>query len=464
MAAEDQLLLSNLDREQEQVVKCQKSSINVQELAVLEQGIAVLEQGIAVLEQGSAVLEQELAVTEQELAVTEQELEVTDQELDVRDQELDVRDQELAVRDQELAVTDQELAVTEHKLAVTEQELTDKELSTDLSSLPRMAAIRVDPADGTVYEWDSVQRGWFPQLNEDMIAAYTMSYGSTERSEVDNSEEIARGLINKRENEEREVNTPIKRVKNEVPTWFEVEESQNKHVYVSNLPSNTTEQQFTELMRKCGVISEHADGRAKVKLYKTQEGELKGDALCTYLKVESVPYAELILDGYEMEGHKLRVQPAVFEMKGEYNASLKPKKNKKNKKNRAEKLVKWKDPFYDRPKHERVVILKNVFGIEELAGDPLLSEQVRIKIKGECEKCGKVKRAIVCERQPEGVVSVMFMNHTDADRCVQAMQGRAFGGRLIECSLWDGETQYVAEETEGESKSRLDKWEEYLNK
>ena len=353
----------------------------------------------------------------------------------------------------------QEKVVRGQESDVTEQESAGKQLNTDLSSLPNTASIRVDPEDGTVYQWDSVQRGWFPQLNEDMIAAYTMNYGSTENSEGNNNAESCR-----REREEIYMDTPSKRVKNENPTWFEVEESQNKHVYVSNLPSCTTEQQFTELMRKCGVIAEHADGRAKVKLYKTEEGDLKGDALCTYLKVESVPYAELILDGYEMEGHKLRVQPAVFEMKGEYNASLKPKKNKKNKKNRAEKLVKWKDPFYDRPKHERVVILKKVFRAEELAGDPLLSEQVRQQIKKECEKFGKVKRAIVCERHPEGVISVMFVSHTDADRCVQVMQGRAFGGSLIECSLWDGETQYVADETEGERNNRLEMWEEYLNK
>ena len=402
---------------------------------------------------------EEEQVQGQESAVADQELDAGEQELVIEHLGSDIADPKLAAAGSESAISDLKSAVD---AKISAEKSADKQADAE-PSLPTSDSIRVDPEDGTVYEWDSVQRGWFPQLNEDMIAAYTMSYGSADQSEAaDDNTEVARDLRSMREKEEREVETLSKKAKKETPAWFEAEESQNKHVYVSNLPSDTTEQQFTELMRKCGVIAELADGKPRVKLYRTEGGELKGDALCTYLKVESVPYAELILDGYEVGGHKIRVQPAVFEMKGEYNATLKPKKNKKNKKNRAEKLVKWKEPFYDRPKHERVVILKNVFSVEELAGDPLLSGQVRLQIKSECEKCGNIKKAIVCERQPEGVVSVMFMSHADADRCVQVMHGRSFGGRIIECSLWDGETPYVAEETEEERKSRLEQWEEYL--
>ncbi|KAI6648055.1 HIV Tat-specific factor 1-like [Oopsacas minuta] len=388
-------------------------------------------------------------------------------------------EQEAAVIEQEAAIIEKEAAVIEKGPAKPEAAVIPHESAAmkespdngqDSTQSVHTNTSFTDPHDGTIYEWDNVQRGWFPKINEDMIAAYTMSYGSCQaqgnlKQEADKPP--THGVCKKREL--REESDPskdisIKKVKNETPAWFEVEEKQNKHVYVSNLPSNTTEQQFIELMRKCGVIAENDDGKPKIKLYRTEDGELKGDGLCTYLKVDSVPYAELILDGYDMDGHKLKVQSAQFQMKGEYDASLKPKKGKKNKKNRADKLVKWKDPFYDRPKHERVVIVKNLFTTKEIAADPLLAVQVKEQIKTECEKCGKVKRAILAERHPEGVVSVMFLEHSDADKCVQMMHHRTFGGRVMDCSLWDGVTCYVTEETEEEQKSRLELWEDYLKK
>lgn len=69
--------------------------------------------------------------------------------------------------------------------------------------------------------------------------------------------------------------------------WFEVDEEHNTKVYVSNLPLNITEQEFIDLMQKCGLIMKDIDsGQMKIKLY-TERGTdiLKGDALCTYIKV-----------------------------------------------------------------------------------------------------------------------------------------------------------------------------------
>ena len=38
--------------------------------------------------------------------------------------------------------------------------------------------MKVDP-DGTVYDWDAEKKAWFPRINEDFIAQYQMSYGTT---------------------------------------------------------------------------------------------------------------------------------------------------------------------------------------------------------------------------------------------------------------------------------------------
>lgn len=56
---------------------------------------------------------------------------------------------------------------------------------------------------------------------------------------------------------------------------------------MSNLPLDITEQEFIDLMQKCGLIMKDVDnGQMKIKLY-TERGTniLKGDALCTYIKV-----------------------------------------------------------------------------------------------------------------------------------------------------------------------------------
>ena len=47
-----------------------------------------------------------------------------------------------------------------------------------------------------------------------------------------------------------------------------------------------------EFMSKCGMIDlDVRTNKPKVKLYKDSNGVAKGDALCTYIKVESVTLA-----------------------------------------------------------------------------------------------------------------------------------------------------------------------------
>lgn len=57
--------------------------------------------------------------------------------------------------------------------------------------------------------------------------------------------------------------------------------------------------------------------------------------------MESVNLALEILDEYEFRGKKIRVQRAQFQMRGEYNPALKPKRKKKDK----EKLQKIKEKY-----------------------------------------------------------------------------------------------------------------------
>lgn len=62
------------------------------------------------------------------------------------------------------------------------------------------------------------------------------------------------------------------------------------------------------------------------------------------LQVDSVTLALQILDGWQIRGHTLHVQRAKFQMKGDYNPQLKPKK-KKNQKEKQKKIQEKYDYF-----------------------------------------------------------------------------------------------------------------------
>uniref|UniRef100_A0A183CTQ4 RRM domain-containing protein n=1 Tax=Globodera pallida TaxID=36090 RepID=A0A183CTQ4_GLOPA len=56
----------------------------------------------------------------------------------------------------------------------------------------------------------------------------------------------------------------------------------------------------------------------------TESGEPKGDGTCCYIKMESVELALQILDGWAWDSaHKIHVENAKFEMKGEFDPSKK---------------------------------------------------------------------------------------------------------------------------------------------
>jgi hypothetical protein len=239
----------------------------------------------------------------------------------------------------------------------------------------------VDPTDGTVYEWDEEKRAWFPKVDEGFIAQYQAGYGFTAEAEewaLKAAEEAAErakmGVAdqNKKWKGKTGGEASIAKKKKEdgsMQGWFDIDDDKNTNVYVSNLPTNTTDEEFTELMSKCGIIMEDPEkNEPKIKLYRDQEGHLKGDGRCCYLKQESVQLALQLLDKSTFKGSVISVEKAVFQMKGNYNPGLKKKKKgnkKKGKQSAQERLLTWKEQPERRPKHERVVVLKHMFDPKE---------------------------------------------------------------------------------------------------
>lgn len=145
-----------------------------------------------------------------------------------------------------------------------------------------------NPNDGSVYFWDKEKNGWFPKIDEDFMAKYQLSYGFTETgtSQLEPPKQPSSAQQTKEEKEQRR--TDAKQKAQEPPSWFEVDEAHNTAIYVSGLPLDITVEELTQLFNKCGLIARDERGRDKIKLYKDKNGEPKGDALCTYIKVRII--------------------------------------------------------------------------------------------------------------------------------------------------------------------------------
>uniref|UniRef100_A0A8C7XJE0 17S U2 SnRNP complex component HTATSF1 n=1 Tax=Oryzias sinensis TaxID=183150 RepID=A0A8C7XJE0_9TELE len=348
-----------------------------------------------------------------------------------------------------------------------------------------------DPADGTVYDWDPEKKAWFPKVTDDFIAAYQANYGFTKEGDPDtnagavSSSDPAAPEPNSKATEkaksetaaakpapdQSEATTNQAKQKGEKrkadPGWFEIDEGKNTNVYVSGLPPDITPEEFVGLMSKYGIVMrDPITEEYKVKLYKDKDGNLKGDGLCCYLKKESLELAVRLLDDYEVRGYKLHVEAAQFELKGQYDASKKKKKSKdyKKKLQQQQKQLDWRPEKKGdvRKRHEKVVIIRNMFHPSDFEEDPLVLNEYREDLRTECEKFGGVKKVVLFDRHPDGVASVAFKEPEEADACILSFNGRWFGGRQLIAHLWDGTTDYQVEETTREREERLKGWSAFL--
>lgn len=321
--------------------------------------------------------------------------------------------------------------------------------------------------DGVKYFWDKEKSAWFPKINDDFMAQYQMNYGfidntTTNVPAVKEVEKVVKPEIPVE-------NKGIKRKASE-PSWFEVDETQNTKVYVSNLPPDVTEEEFVDVMQKCGLIMRDPNtGNMKIKLYKEPGTDvLKGDALCTYIRVESVDLALNLLDGSDFKGNKIKVERAKFQMKGTYDPKLKPKTKKRKEKQKLkrmqEKLFDWRPEKLkgERAKHERVVILKNIFEPSMFDKDVGLILEIQNDLREECAKFGDVRKVTIFDRHPEGVAQINMSCPEEADECVNVLNGRWFGKRQLTAEIWDGKTKFKIAETDAQISQRLDNWDKFL--
>ncbi|RCN32357.1 hypothetical protein ANCCAN_21835 [Ancylostoma caninum] len=209
-------------------------------------------------------------------------------------------------------------------------------------------------------------------------------------------------------------------------------------VYVNNLPLDITLDEFKEFMSKCGVIQPDArTNKPKLKLYVDENGELKGDGRCVYIKKESVDLALSILDGFNLRGKEVHVEKARFELKGEFDPTKKRKKltnaQKKRYMENQNRIFEWKPekPRNYRPISDCTVVIKNLFTLQMMETNAALMMDLKEEVQQSCSKYGTVKKVVVYDTNPEGVVTVTFETTDESDMAVKMLNGRIVDGRRI---------------------------------
>jgi len=325
--------------------------------------------------------------------------------------------------------------------------------------------------------WNSHINQWLPNIdvNEDFIAHYNTSYGvqydySSLTPGTSNSDHKVTSSLTDKKLSKEEKETRKREAAERSKNWIDIEDEKNTTVYVSNLPTNITDEEFIEFMTKCGVImKDPRNGKPKTKLYKTDTGDIKGDGTCCYVKMESVDLAMNILDGWNLNGLAVHVEKAKFQMKGEFDPSKKKRRltsaQKKKFFERQQRMFEWtpEKPRNYRPYCECTVVLKNMFSLEEIDTDSSSIIKLKSEIEQLCGRCGTVKKVTIYDSNLEGVVTVTFESVEHSDAAVLMLNRHIVSGRTISAELWNGKEKFKREETQEERERRDSAWEKFLD-
>ncbi|KAJ3054450.1 hypothetical protein HK097_001792 [Rhizophlyctis rosea] len=166
-------------------------------------------------------------------------------------------------------------------------------------------------ADGISYEWDAEKNAWFPMYDESLVDLQQSVY-SVEG--VDETVPIPERRGKRKKEKVYTYDEPMEKKPKTEP-----KKKPNTSVYVTGLPHDATVDEVKEVFEKYGILMvDMSTGEPRIKLYRDAGGNIKGDALVTYFKEESIALACELLDDSDFrpgQSSRIRVQPAVFQEK-----------------------------------------------------------------------------------------------------------------------------------------------------
>ncbi|CAE6417292.1 unnamed protein product [Rhizoctonia solani] len=364
--------------------------------------------------------------------------------------------------------------------------------------------------DGREMQWDATKNAWLEVVDDELVKAQQAAYAVEGVDEETPAAPVLARTNKKRKKEPVDYTSntdpaapgpSIKRGKNNKgdkkdESTAPPRKSKNTAVFVSSLPPDAEADEIAARFGRFGLIMEDDEGKPKVKLYRSEDGNFTGEALVVYYKEESVELAVTLLDDAELRlgevGSKMKVQRAEYghkggdyEATGNGNASQKrtvdKKKASKRIGNMERKLADWDSddefgPLGPKIATSRVVVLKHMFTKEELAEDATLLLDLKEDVREECSTLGEVTNVVLYDEEEDGVMTVKFKDPVSAQACILKMNGRFFAGRKVVAEFFDGRQRFnrsghdashanaEGEDDEQAERQRLDDFAEWLMK
>ncbi|KAL0205443.1 hypothetical protein P9112_000750 [Eukaryota sp. TZLM1-RC] len=262
---------------------------------------------------------------------------------------------------------------------------------------------------------------------------------------------------------------PLKRQKVDEPEKTAVEKRPTS-IYVTGLPLDTDIDEVAQYFSKAGVIRKSEETHEPViKLYRNEDGSLKGDAKIIYLRPESVSLATTLLDDslFRPSLPTISVSPASREPEGEKNtmdegtsksmniSTISARERRRRFKKQYQKALGWEESS-EPPPSTRTVVLRNMFTIQEMETEAGLTSELRADVHEECIKFGHVEKVSIFSNNPEGIVTVRFKERACAVDCVHVFNGRIYDGKVVIADLWDGKEKFKIKD-----KDDLERFESY---